>query len=132
LKEPALGGRRGFTLMELLVALVVLTTGLFALVGLLNTATRQNRTSQNLTTAVVLAEQKLEVFKNTPFTSLSLVTDQADPGNPLNGAGLQGGIFNRYWTIKNYSPNVYQVTLTISWTDQLGSRSYSFDTLIAK
>lgn len=132
MKAPARGGHRGFTLMELIVVIVVLTTGLLSSVALLKTATWVNRTSQNLTTAVFLAEQKLEVFKNTPFASLSPVTDQADPSNPLNGAGLNGGIFTRYWTIKSYSTKVYQVTLTISWTDPLGSRFFSLDTLIAK
>ncbi len=126
--------QEGFTLVELMIAVAILAIGLLALAGLQVTAIRGNLSSKGQTTAVMLAEAKMEEFKNTAFSSLSNVTNQADSNNPLNESGQSGGRYNRYWTIQNYagSSNMKQITVTVSWTETIGSRSISLDTVVAK
>jgi len=129
LKKP-----RGFTLVEVLTALAILSVGLLALAGLQVTTVRSNLLSKDLTTAVFLAEQKMEEFKNTTFSSLPIVTNQADPNNPLTGSGQPGGTYSRFYTIRNYSgsPAMKQVTVSVSWKESGRSHSATLDTVIAK
>jgi prepilin-type N-terminal cleavage/methylation domain-containing protein len=128
---------KGFTLVEFLIAIFILGIGILGLAGLQVTAMQGNLGSKNLTTANVLAERKMEGFKNTPFANLVLVTNQADPDNPLNsnglGAGNAGRIFNRFWTIQSYagSSNMKRITVTVNWPEGGRTRSTSLDTVIS-
>jgi hypothetical protein len=117
-----------------MVSIGVAMVGLLPLVGLQSTAIQGNRSYRNLTSAVFLAEKKIEYFKNVPFDSLSPVSNQADPNNPLTEIEATGGIFNRVWTIQSYgtSANMKQVTVTVNWRDGLGSHSIPLDTIVAK
>ncbi|OGP50487.1 MAG: hypothetical protein A2Y79_06235 [Deltaproteobacteria bacterium RBG_13_43_22] len=124
---------KGFTLVEYLIAIAILGIGLLALVGLQTTAIRGNFGSKCLTTAVLLAEKRMEEFKNTPFNSLTIGTF-SDPNNPLNSSGQTGGIFSRTWAIQNYSGSTYmrQITVTISWMEAGRNRSIFYNTVISR
>ncbi len=124
---------RGFSLVELLIAIFILTIGLLALSGLQVTAIRGNLGSKDLTTAVLLTEKKMEQLKNTAYSSLGTGTFN-DSNNPLNNVGQAGGIFNRSWVIQNYSGSPYMkwITVTVSWSESGRTRSTSMDTIISK
>lgn len=125
--------KNGFSLVEFMIAIAILAIGLLALVGLQSTAIKGNFSAKNLTTAVLLAEKKMEEFKNTSFASLTNGTFN-DANNSLTGTGTSGGLFNRSWTIQTYSGSTYmkQITVTITWT--VGGRNYStaLDTVISR
>jgi prepilin-type N-terminal cleavage/methylation domain-containing protein len=129
---------KGFTLLEFMVSLLILTIGILSLGSLQVTAIQGNRASKNLTTANVLAERKMEEFKNTSFASLVLMNNHADPNNPLNsdglgGSGTTGRMFNRAWTIEAYagSANMKRIIVTVAWPEGGRTRSTSLDTVIA-
>jgi prepilin-type N-terminal cleavage/methylation domain-containing protein len=129
---------KGFTLLEFMVSLLILTIGVLSLGSLQVTAIQGNRASKNLTTANVLAERKMEEFKNTPFAGLVLMTNHADPNNPLNsdglgGSGNTGRMFNRAWTIETHagSANMKRIVVTVTWPEGGRTRSTSLDTVIA-
>ena len=61
---------KGFTLIELIVAMFifgVLATGMTTLMGVL---IQNNEFSQDITEATTLAENKMEVFKNLDYASI--------------------------------------------------------------
>jgi prepilin-type N-terminal cleavage/methylation domain-containing protein len=124
---------KGFSLIEFMIAITILSVGLMALVGLQSTAIKGNGSNKNLTTAVMLAEKKMEDLKNTAFTSLTTGTTN-DPGNPLTGIGGSGGFFNRSWNVQTYSSstNMKQITVTIAWTAAGRSHSTSLDTVVTQ
>jgi type IV pilus assembly protein PilV len=124
---------QGFTLIEFLIAVMLLSIGLLGLVTLQSTAIRGNLDAKELTTAVFLAEKKMEELKNTSFGSLTLGTAN-DAHNPIDGSGQSGGIFSRTWNIQNYtgSSQMKQITVSISWTLAGKSHSASIDTVIAR
>ena len=129
---------KGFTLLEFMVSLLILTIGILSLGSLQVTAIQGNKASKNLTTANVLAERKMEEFRNTPFASLVLMSNHADPSNPLNsdglgGSGITGKMFNRAWTIEAYagSANLKRIIVTVTWPEGARTRSTSLDTVIA-
>lgn len=129
---------KGFTLVEFLVALFILGFAILSLASLQVTATKGNLGSKNLSTANVLAERKMEEFKNIPFANLALISNHADPDNPLNSNGLggvwnDGRIFNRFWSIASHagSSNMKRITVTVAWTEGGRTRSTSMDTVIS-
>lgn len=124
--------KKGFSLVEFMIAISILAIGLLAVAGLQSTAIRGNLLSKGTTSAILLAEKKMEEFKNTSFASLTNGTFQ-DPSNPLTDIGGSGGRFNRSWTISTYSgsANMKQITITITWTEGGLSKSTSLDTVIS-
>jgi prepilin-type N-terminal cleavage/methylation domain-containing protein len=68
---PALGSQAGFTLIEVLVATLVLTTGLVATLGALNITVRTSRTTLAREGATSLAREILEDARTIPYAQLS-------------------------------------------------------------
>ncbi|MGE5198509.1 MAG: type IV pilus modification PilV family protein [Rhodospirillaceae bacterium] len=60
--RPA-GGEGGFSLVEVLVAAVILMTGLIAVAQMFVASTNQNMASRRVTTTAVLAQQKIEQLR---------------------------------------------------------------------
>jgi len=90
-------GEGGFSLVEVLVAAVILMTGLIAVAQMFVTSTNQNMDARRVTTTAVLAQQKIEQLRAlawgfdefglpvSDFSSNIAVT----PPTPSGGVGLQ-------------------------------------------
>jgi prepilin-type N-terminal cleavage/methylation domain-containing protein len=133
MKFRLLKNMNGFTLVEFLIATVILSVGLLALINLQLTAIRSNHDSKEMTRATFLAEQQMEVLKNTPYGDLTIGTTQ-DPNNPVNGLGQPGGIFNRSWTIQNYlgSSFMRQITVNVAWTLKGQNHNATYQTVVSR
>lgn len=60
-------GARGFSLVEVMVATVILTVGLLAIAQLMMVATAQNYLSGRITSSAAIAKERLERLKASPF-----------------------------------------------------------------
>ena len=122
----------GFTLIEMLIAISILSFGLLGLAELQFIAIKGNKESRDLTSAVILAETKVEELLKTGVTNLSNGIFH-DTNNPVNETGAPGGIFTRSWTIADYtgSTHIKKITATIEWLSLKGVRSISLDTLLS-
>ncbi len=96
----------GFSLLEILVALTVFSIASVALISGVTTSIRANNTSEHLTQAAVLAQDKLEALL------ASSPTLAAGSDAPRSG-------FTRTWTISTDTPQlgVSQLNVSVSWTD---------------
>jgi type IV pilus assembly protein PilV len=122
----------GFSLVELIVGLAILTVGLLAVAGMQGVAVEGNAASKNLTSAVFLAEAKLNELKAGGYSSLAGGTVN-DQNNPVNEQGQPGGIFRRSWTISNHGANMKRITVAVSWKDlRGGDRSTSLEALVSQ
>jgi len=65
--------RRGFTLIELAIATVVLLVGILAVMQLVPAAMRSNRNSRFDTTAIVIAQREFDQMMNQPLASTQFV-----------------------------------------------------------
>ncbi len=61
--------RQGFTLLEVLIAMFILTVAILALVSVTVTVIKGNASNKMVTTATTLAKDQLESLKNTSLTS---------------------------------------------------------------
>ena len=77
-------GEQGMTMIELMIALTVLTVGLAALLGLLTTAIASNRNNQLDTGATLAAQAVLETIAAQPGGNSVSMTDCAGSTNVLN------------------------------------------------
>ncbi|MFH0786989.1 MAG: prepilin-type N-terminal cleavage/methylation domain-containing protein, partial [Pseudomonadota bacterium] len=62
--------RQGFSLLELIFALGILSFGFLFLSNLSITTMKANKISQNRTAALQLAQEKIETIKTLPFSEL--------------------------------------------------------------
>ena len=124
---------RGFTLLEVLIAISLFSVGVLAVAAMQGTATRGNRLGNELTQATTLAQMQIETLKSAdtgnPVDCLvglptALPTgNYTDPNNPVDEKGDPGGIFTRSWVIAANTACSRLVTVTVSWT--IGTNTYN-------
>ncbi len=81
--------KNGFSLIEVMISIVILTVGLLSLAQMMVVATNANALAGRMTASAALAKQQLELLKAAPF-----YTNPANPSvgamNPLLASG--GGL----------------------------------------
>ena len=107
--------QRGFTLTELLIAIVVLTLGILGTAALTTGIIRGNFFSKNITSATAIAQSQLEAVQRAGYANVDTSHFSASAA-----AVTAGGVnFTRTTTITDNSPatNVKTVAVTVSWTE---------------
>jgi type IV pilus assembly protein PilV len=123
--QQSIGPNAGFTLVESMLALAIMSVGLLALAGLQITALRGNALSRSMTTAVSIAEQRLEQLKNTPYSDI-----QAEAATQVTASNLH---FTRQVTVTNGPlPKTKSVSVLVSWQDQSKTHTLPIATLIGQ
>jgi type IV pilus assembly protein PilV len=124
--------QKGFTILEVLVAISILTVGLLAVATMQVSAVRGNNLSSNVTVALALAEDKMEYLLVSDYndpslqdniagnnTNLSTITSGNVDYEELNidETGDVGGKYRRVWNIANNSPitNNKTITVIVTW-----------------
>lgn len=77
----------GFTVVEVLVASIMLVTGLLATMGMLNSSNHANNVTERHQVAIGIAQREMEKIDNLDYEELALTSNpqsSADPNSPLN------------------------------------------------
>jgi len=105
---------KGFSMIEVLVALVILSIALLALAGLMVTTTKNNSFGNHMTEAATFAQDKLEELR---------VTEWVDIAGNADTTVSSGITYNRTWTVVPTPaiPNdiMKEITITVTWNDGL-------------
>jgi type IV pilus assembly protein PilV len=113
------GKSNGFTLIEILVALVILSISLLALAGLMATTTRNNAGGGHLTEAATFAQDTLERLRVSPLSSIPVNVDTAD-----SAVGSTGITYTRSWrAVPNASSTLDTINITVKWDNNRHSIS---------
>ena len=105
----------GFSFIELLIAMSILSLGMLAAVSMHFGSARNNTKGNIYTQANMLAKAQLENLKNQDVDLLAAGGPYQDPNNPVNADGQPGGIYTRSWTIDNLGTGARRVTVTVQW-----------------
>lgn len=114
----------GFTLIEVLIALVVLSVAMAGLIPVLVHVVRANTFGKMTSQAASFSQDKLEELRRAPFASLTAGTD------------TPGGAFSRNWVVDDTcalcgAGEVVGVEVTTQWTDRDGTHTARFYSLRA-
>jgi type IV pilus assembly protein PilV len=122
MKRSMVSKKDGFSLIEVLIALIFLAIGLLAIASLQITSVRGNFFSNNLMQATYVAQDRLEYLKSLPFDDALLSTgDHQDVATNISGID-----FNRAYRV-GLNGNLKSVKYTVSWSDG-ANHSISFST----
>lgn len=140
-------GEGGFSLSEAMAAMAVFAIGMLGIDGLLIATINGDASARKMTTAVSIAEARMEKAKSVGFSALS----DADSELCINAGGIED-----YGTIKTPLPvagncttvdgdaadfrretvvvtngNLKTVTVTVRWQDRTRTRSVQLTSLVA-
>jgi len=100
--------RNGFSLLELMIALGILSIGFLSLSHLSISVMKANKYSQNKTAALQLVQEKMELIKSLPFSEI-----QGEVESCLT-IGTVGTLFQRE-TIVHKDPSLAGIRVRVSW-----------------
>lgn len=113
--------QRGFTIIEALIALLIMTFGLLAASGMQMTLSSNADVSKQRTEAMRLANEKVEYLRS--FSQISTAT------SVVSWDGLSGGTdqtttnasYSRTWSIGGSTSDAQRaLSVAVSWTDRSG------------
>jgi len=107
---------KGFSLIELLIAMAILAFGLLAAASMQYSAIRNNTRGNVSTQANMLAKGQIEFLKNLDINSPDLVPGTYSEATLIDENEQPGGIYNRSWTIANLGSMARHITVTVQWT----------------
>jgi type IV pilus assembly protein PilV len=110
MKIIRLGNNKGFSLLEILVAITVFSVGLLGMATLTTGIIRGNLASENLTTATTLAQDQMENVIRIGYTGAS--SKDENYGNIADYP-----LYKRVTVIDNNKPaaDMKTMTVTVSW-----------------
>jgi len=109
--------QRGFSLIEVLIAMTIFAIGVLALAEMQITAIRGNAFSSTTTDGTTLAQDRIEQLMNAPY-------DDANLNSGNHGPQTQG-IYNVSWNVIDDTPvaNTKTVNVSVTWTASGWNRS---------
>jgi prepilin-type N-terminal cleavage/methylation domain-containing protein len=100
-------GSRGFTIIEVLVASVILLVGLVAAAGVVGATLGNTSRSEYMTQAATLATEKLEDLNRFPSTDANIAVTSGTSSGSLTSDDLQNVTVNGATQAVNYYDEVY-------------------------
>jgi len=117
----------GFTLLEVLITLVILSVGMLALASLQVMAIKGNSFGQQMTVASTVAQNKLEELRELEFDAV--LTGYDNCTDDANGVR-----YTRHWTVQDDTPqpDMKTVRVSVTWTGCEAGRSVAVATIIGR
>jgi type IV pilus modification protein PilV len=100
---------KGFSLIEVLIALVILSVSLLALAGLMVQTTQNNSFGSHMTEASTVAQDAFEKLRARPYNSMLAGIDSV--------TGSTGQAYARNWTVNKTDSTQSLATITVNWSD---------------
>jgi len=105
---------RGFTLLEILIALVLFTVGVVVIAGIFSSGILSSSDAENTAIAMSLAQRRMEEIRNLAYADIA--SEAKDDVSGFSG-------FQREVTVSEPEAGLKQVIVTAYWTfkgDEIG------------
>ena len=132
-KSTKFRNKDGFTLLELLVSLTVLSFGMLGTAALTTGIMRGNFFSKNITSATAVAQTTIEGAQRVGYASVNSYV--ADSSKVPTSVSLGGVSFSQSALVTNNSPasNMKTVSVTVSWNEaNNAARSVTLQTILSQ
>jgi len=106
-QSPVKPKNGGFTLIELMIAIVILSVGLLGMATLTGSIVQKNKFSNDLTAATTLAQDKMELIRANGYASAVSETKTACAGDFSE--------YQREVIVSTLSAGMKQVTVKVYW-----------------
>lgn len=122
-----LGSSKGFTILEAMIALVILSIALLALLRVMPMGLKASKLGEDLTTATLLAQMRMEEIKRGGYANIPNETSES----------IAPGYDARYeWQAISSGSDPKEVTVSVWWpykagSDHSGQRCAHLTTLMA-
>jgi prepilin-type N-terminal cleavage/methylation domain-containing protein len=131
---PAVGGRRdeqGFTLLELMIALFVLSVAVAGLVGVLDTAFGTTAVDVHRIDATGLAAKQLATLRARPYADIEVPSTAGPVTTAINNQQFTTSYTTSWTSSTSADANAYkQVTVSVTWRDQVGAHTIEESTAV--
>lgn len=130
-RNEVIGWEEGFTMLEVLIGLIILSVGLLGLAAMQITFLRGNSFSIKMTEATSIVRNKIEDFNYTPFEN---ITSGNEAGPIVGSTGIH---YNRTWVVVDVdndgdgSIDWKVVDVTTNWNDPSPHR-VSLSTVVSR
>jgi type IV pilus assembly protein PilV len=115
---------KGFTLIEILIALVILSISLLSLAALMATTSRNTSFGGHMTEAATFAQDQLEQLRVAIWDDINNEWLDASGTDTRTASGIP---YTRTLNVVQ-NGNIKTITITVSWTDQ---SAHSFNLISA-
>lgn len=117
----------GFTMIEVMIAVLLTAIAVVGVVGLYRVQTRSAGYSRYATEASVLAADRLEQLR-TIAIAVPIFPAVIEPNLDSRGQATPGGMFTRSYTAVDES-GFWKLTVTVSWDDDGVTRNVTLHSL---
>jgi type IV pilus assembly protein PilV len=131
---PVTANQSGFTLIEVFIAIVILTIGLLGTAALTTGVVRGNLSGKNLPTATAIAQSCFEENRRVGYSSAGSVPAGGSNSCVTGNATVTfGGIaFTRNLAIDTSVSNIKTLTVTVTWSEgAAGTKTITLKTILA-
>ena len=118
---------KGFTLIEVLVATVILTISMLGVLEAVVMSIQQNLNNLSRDESVRIAEQRMNELRNSSFASLATGSSTI-----TRSFKKFTRTFNVNWTVTALSTNSFAVQVVVTWTTRGKAYSHSITSIISR
>ena len=139
-------GESGFSLLEVMMALVFFAVGFLGIANMQAVSIRGNAKAMNMTAACQIGTAIMEDIMAMAYDDPRLndddgdgqaglqdspAADEVNPSNPVKAGGLGGGLYNVYWNVAKNWPieNMKTIRVIVTWSADGQSKKAHFDTM---
>ncbi len=121
-----LNKNNGFTMIEVMLSIVIVMIGIFAVMSLVMITVKGNLQSKGVTIATTMAQGKLEEINNTNHNAAgynAIVSDPLDPGDAVGSETHNTVTYYRTVNVQDDTPslNTKTVTVDVFWGPLAGT-----------
>ncbi|HET7500572.1 MAG TPA: prepilin-type N-terminal cleavage/methylation domain-containing protein [Kofleriaceae bacterium] len=116
-RAPRRRGERGFTMIEVMIALLLTAVAVMGVLGVYMVQARASSASRHSSEAAFLAQDQLEQLR----TQVAVAATGSDAN--VNERGLASGIFTRSWST-TLGPGYVDIAVTVTWSEDGVARRF--------